>query len=102
MRDKIDRVQEALTRWAYLELKDMDERNAPEEVKQRRKYHLKVFNEFNEIIKCVWNGETDMHPEWVNYKVWDHIFGTSVSESKGGEDAKKAKVKGGNAPKRRK
>ena len=101
-REEIERIKEALTLWAYLESKDIDERKAPEEVKQRRKYHLKVFNDFNKIIQSLWNGQTDIHPEWEYYKVWNHIFDTSVSESKGGEDPKKAKVKGVNAPKKRK
>ena len=95
---KIDSIKEALTRWAYLELKDMDERTTPEEIKNRRKYHLQVFNDFTDIVNAMWNGETDIHPEWlyfnVNKRVWKHKFGTSVGESKGGEHPKRAKVKG--------
>ena len=41
MRDKIDRIKEALLWWAYLETKDMDERKIPKEVKQR---YLKIAN----------------------------------------------------------
>ena len=102
MRDKIDRIKEALTLWAYLETKDMDERNTPEEVKQRRKYHLKVFNDFADISRNLWNGQTDIAPEWAYHKVWDHIFDTSVGESKGGEQPKKANMEGVNAKKGRK
>ena len=94
-REEISRIKEALTLWAYLESKDIDERTAPEEIKQRRIYHLQVFNDFNKIIKSLWSGQTDIHPEWSNYA-------TFLGESKGGEDTKKAKVKGVNAPKRRK
>ena len=94
-REEISRIKEALTLWAYLESKDIDERTAPEEIKQRRIYHLQVFNDFNKIIKSLWSGQTDIHPEWSNYA-------TFLGESKGGEDTKKAKVKGRNTPKRRK
>ena len=76
MRDKIDRVKEALLWWAYLETKDLDERKIPSEVKQRRKYNLKVLNDFAEI--------------------------TSVIESKGGEQPKRANMEGVNAKKERK
>ena len=76
MRDKIDRIKEALLWWAYLETKDMDERKIPKEVKQRRKYHLRVLNDFAEI--------------------------TSVIESKGGEQPKRANLEGVNAKKERK
>ena len=76
MRDKIDRIKEALLWWAYLETKDLDERTSPKDVKQRRKYHLKVLNDFAEI--------------------------TSVIESKGGEQPKRANLEGVNAKKERK
>ena len=92
---EIDGIKEALTLWAYLETKDMDERTTPEEIKQRRKYHLKVFNDFNEITKNLWIGQTDVAPEWLNY-------GTSASESKGGEEPKRANLEGVNAEKGRK
>ena len=95
MKAEIDRVQEALTLWAYLESKDIDERKAPDEIKQRRRYHLQVFNDFNKIIKSLWNGQTDIHPEWANYA-------TSVGESNRGEDPKRAKVRGVNDEKGRK
>ena len=94
-KEEIARIKEALTLWAYLESKDIDERTAPEEIKQRRIYHLQVFNDFNKIIKSLWDGQTDIHTEWSNYA-------TFFGESKGGEDPKKAEVKGVNAPKRRK
>tara|TARA_R100001443_G_scaffold33680_4_gene47586 strand:+ start:15962 stop:16255 length:294 start_codon:yes stop_codon:yes gene_type:complete len=94
-KDKIGGIKEALTLWAYLETKDMDERHTPEEIKQRRKYHLKVFNDFNEITKNLWIGQTDVAPEWQNYV-------TSVSESEGGEQPKRAEVEGVNAEKGRK
>ena len=95
MKAEIDRVKEALTLWAYLESKDIDQRSASEEIKQRRKYHLQVFNDFNKIIKSLWNGQTDIHPEWANYA-------TFSGESNGGEDPKKAKVRGVNDEKGRK
>jgi hypothetical protein len=94
-REEIARIKEALTLWAYLESKDIDESKAPEEIKQRRKYHLQVFNDFNKIIKSLWIGQTDIHPEWANYA-------TSVDESNRGEDPKRAKVRGVNDEKGRK
>ena len=94
-KQEIARIKEALTLWAYLESKDIDERTAPEEIKQRRIYHLQVFNDFNKITKSLWNGQTDVHPEWSNYT-------TFLGESNGGEDQKRAKVRGVNDEKGRK
>jgi len=100
IKDKIERIKEALTLWASLDLKNLDEEYGKESERvplelgrKRRAYHLKVLNDFEYIIQHL--GMTDMSPEWQNYV-------TSASESKGGEEPKRAEVEGVNAEKGRK
>ena len=163
LQDKIDRIKEALTLWASLDLKNLDEDYGKESEKvpielgrKRRAYHLQVLNDFNDVIRDLeepkhfcwhcghelkWGGDqdtdpeieqfayvtnlhcpqclsevlvhfpdpkfhqgmTDISPEWQQFiqeKADDYV--TSVSESKGGEEPKRAEVEGVNAEKGRK